>query len=129
MRKFVAQAKRELRALQISFFVKLSKYIYQHFVELELLVLLFFVLHFLMFIPYLNLVVAPWMIYLVCIICSKYIFSLNRHDMVRIVMGLFIFAFIFTLRGNYQSAEEVGNVIYGVLWFVGIMSLKELSSS
>ena len=124
MHQHIRNIRQRVFDFQIDGANRIWRYIVKNLIELELLGVLFIVLQVYTYIPYVNLIVAPWMIYFVCGIVAKFLLRIPLRNMLYIVLILFVFAMMFTLRGNVVNAEAIGNVIYGLLWYIGIAALR-----
>lgn len=118
--------KDNFRRAQIYFVKHLWEYCKLHLVDFEILLLIYFFLQIYIYIPYINLFVKPWFIYMICIVAGKYLLKISAKSMLIGVMILFFYTCIRSIMGDAVGAETFGNVIYFLLWYIGISAIFEI---
>lgn len=71
-------------------------------------------------IPYVNLVFSRTLIIFLLFFLGLIIFNVSKRNLIFIAIVFFILALPFVLTREYESAEALGNLIYGVL-LVGVI--------
>lgn len=71
-------------------------------------------------IPYVNLVFSRTLIIFLLFFLGLIIFNVSKRNLIFIAIVFFILALPFVLTREYESAEALGNLIYGVL-LIGII--------
>lgn len=117
--------KENFRRSQIYFVKHVWEYCKFHLVDIEVLFLIYFLLQIYIYIPYVNLFVKPWLIYMICIVIGKYLLKIPAKRMLIGVIILFSYACIRSIIGDAAGAETFGNVIYFLLWYIGVSAIFE----
>ena len=72
------------------------------------------------FIPYLNLIISPSLVYFLVAIFAVITFIVSLRDLVIFCLLLFVLALLLTLIGAVESAEVVSNFVYFILIYITI---------
>lgn len=104
---------KHLRSTTLSFFAS-----YQP--QLLFLLILFIILNFLSGLPYLNLVLSKTFIFLLLWLISIFLFKLSGQSSIKVALVLLCFCPLLLILKQEKLAEEIGNLVYGLL-LIGVI--------
>ena len=114
----------KLIAIHASVVDRIKRFIISHIMELEILVIIAALLYFLTRLPYFNILLEKYVIYFLFIVSTTRLFRIPKRLILLITLVLFLPMWRFNLSGDINNAENMGNLIYFLLWYVAILYSK-----
>lgn len=115
-----------LRPLQKSLEQKILSYGKTHVLEIEIFFVVLCVLAALGKIPYVNIIFTKQLSTLILILFGSYVFRVKKQILLIVVAVFFLAALVLTLAGQLAAAEEMGTLIYALLWFIVTLYVKDI---
>lgn len=111
---------------QKKIFKQALKYLDEHLLEFEVLITIGAMLGLLRTLPYFNIYLGANIIFFILFVSASILFKLPKVVVLAVTLLLFPVSFFFLLRGGDAGAEEVGNLIYFLMWYVAVLYWREL---
>jgi len=113
-------------ARQQKLLARAGNYMAAHILEAEIVAGVAIVLWILGKLPYFNIYLTPYLTFFIIFICVTLLFRIAKTVLLSAALMLFSVCFLLLLRAETAAAEEVGNLIYFLLWYVAVLYVKEL---
>lgn len=102
-------------------FAKAKEYIVHHVHEIFIFVCIFFLFTLLLRLPYINIFIPSYLFYFLLVVIARFIFQINTTRMIGMTICIFGILFLVTLTKNETLSENIGNLIYFMLWFDALL--------
>lgn len=79
--------------------------------------------------PYLNVFVEPYIRYFLLIVLAMLLFTIRFKELMQLTIGLFGLLSLVTLVGRSDLSEQLGNLLYLLLWLDVGMFIFTLAKS
>jgi len=126
MKNKIERYKQILLSGQLQFFENLWVYIKQHLIELELFVVAVFVLRLYIQIPYINLLISPFLYHLILVFIAISLFSIKHSTIMIGILVALVVSIIPALGLNSSLVDSIASIVYFMLWYVFIRMVLEL---
>lgn len=104
------------------------KYAVAHIFEVEVFILLGYLLGLYTRVPYINLLITPFLYHLVMVCIAIWLFALRLPALTSIVMAGFIVAVFGTLAGYEAFVDELSNFLYLGIGYICIANIRKIRS-
>lgn len=111
---------------QKKIFNRAFKYLDEHLLEFEALLIIGVILGLLRTLPYFNIYMGANIIFFILFVSASILFKLSKVVILAVTLLLFLVSFFFLIRGGDAGAEEAGNLIYFLMWYVAALYWREL---
>ncbi len=105
------------------------KYAVAHIFEFEVFIILGYIIGQYTHIPYINLLLTPFLYHLVMVCIAIKLFSIQLPMLTGIVVAGFIIAIFGTVSGREVFVDELSNFLYLGVWYICIENIKRLRSA
>lgn len=118
--------KEKITKLQARLTQSALSYIKANILELEVLIVVIFILNLCKSIPYLNILINKYISLFIVIVLFHYLFKVHNAVILIITLLLFVPSYIYMITGNGQAYEQTGNLIYFLLWYICLVTITDL---
>ena len=129
MEKYWNQIKKYSLSVQARYASLVWKYIVAHIFEFEVFILLYLLIGLYTRIPYINLVLTPFLYHLAMVCIAIKLFSIRLSMLTNIVMFGFLISLLGTLAGYEVFVDELSNFLYLGIWYICIANIRTLRST
>lgn len=105
---------------------QVTEYVTAHILEAEIVGIVTLVLLLLRKLPYFNIYLTPYITSFIIFTGIALVFRLSRKLLLSTALFLFFLSFLLLVRGANDTAEEVGNLIYFLLWYVAVLYGRDI---
>lgn len=105
------------------------KFIKNNLFETELFIFLCAVLSLYRYVPYVNIVVTPFIYDVTVLFLFIAIYSVNLKSLIILTVGSFGISFLLILGRMSEAADTVANLQYILLWYISIRSIIEVQKT
>ena len=129
MKKMYLISKHTILKLQYDAVSFAWKFIKSNIFEMELFVFLSVGLSLCRYIPYVNIIVSPFIYDVTVLFLFITIFSVSLRSLIILTVGSFVISLLLVLGRMNTAADTLANLQYVLLWYISIRSIIELQKT
>lgn len=129
MEHYWSVSKKYVMAVQARYASLFWKYMVAHIFEIEVFLVLWYLIGLYTHVPYVNILLTPFLYHLVMVVIATRLFSVRLSTMTTIVMVGFVVALFGTLSGYEKFVDELSNFLYLGIGYVCIANINKIQSN